>query len=286
MIFNVDETMLALKPDNRIKHIVPRDFKNPSTIELDTMDSHITLLLCVSADGFALKPSIILPRKNFPFKLKKYANMFHWAGTGEGWVTAGIFAQWIEKVFVPYVQEKRDGEDKPALLFLDGHSSHATSEAIELLLKHNIHAVTIPAHTSHVLQPLDRGVNALSKRFLRAYLSGNIVDEQARSTTFLDATVDALQGALRLGVIQGAWKHSGLWPWDPEKIPHDPSLVIPDDDTPQPPSKCARKTVDISGKLLTSDSMVAALKAKEEAKRLKATAIPKKRGRPKKVVIE
>ena len=46
---------------------------------------------------------------------------------------------------------------RPVLLLKDGHASHTTIEVIELARASNVHILCLPAHTTHVLQPLDVG---------------------------------------------------------------------------------------------------------------------------------
>jgi hypothetical protein len=41
------------------------------------------------------------------------------------------------------------------LLIMDGHGSHVTLEAISQAKEINLDIITLPSHTSHVLQPLD-----------------------------------------------------------------------------------------------------------------------------------
>jgi hypothetical protein len=40
-------------------------------------------------------------------------------------------------------------------LILDGHGSHVTLEAIEQTYEARLNMITLPSHTSHVMQPLD-----------------------------------------------------------------------------------------------------------------------------------
>jgi hypothetical protein len=44
------------------------------------------------------------------------------------------------------------------LLILDGHSSHLTPQFDEICSQNNIIPICMPAHSSHLLQPLDIGV--------------------------------------------------------------------------------------------------------------------------------
>ena len=46
----------------------------------------------------------------------------------------------------------------PVLLIQDGHSSHISIEVIELACDNEVYILCLPAHTTHILQPLDVGV--------------------------------------------------------------------------------------------------------------------------------
>ena len=47
---------------------------------------------------------------------------------------------------------------RPVLLIQDGHSSHMSIEGIEFARDNGIHMLCLPAHTTHILMPLDVGV--------------------------------------------------------------------------------------------------------------------------------
>lgn len=44
------------------------------------------------------------------------------------------------------------------MLILDGHASHISTAAIEFCIRQKIILLCLPAHTTHILQPLDVGV--------------------------------------------------------------------------------------------------------------------------------
>ena len=54
---------------------------------------------------------------------------------------------------------------RPVILLLDNHSSHLSLRAIRLAVENNVHMITIPAHTSHFLQPLDLIFKPLKAKF-------------------------------------------------------------------------------------------------------------------------
>jgi hypothetical protein len=56
-----------------------------------------------------------------------------------------------------------------ANLFADGHSSRINSEAVEYLNTHLVRLITLPAHTSHALQPFDRVIAAPFKAQVKQF---------------------------------------------------------------------------------------------------------------------
>jgi len=47
---------------------------------------------------------------------------------------------------------------KPCILILDGHGSHLTRQFFDFCLKSNIPPICLPAHSTHILQPVDVGL--------------------------------------------------------------------------------------------------------------------------------
>ena len=69
-----------------------------------------------------------------------------------GWMTTETFCLWMEH-FVNYV---KPSVDQPVLLILDGHTTHTRNiEAITLAQASGVIMLSLPAHTTHKLQPLD-----------------------------------------------------------------------------------------------------------------------------------
>ena len=100
------------------------------------------------------------------------ASAFHWSGQSSGWITEQLFDGIIVNTFIPALQKKRNKmglemKDSPCFLILDAHSSRASPNAIRALQEHNVHMITIPAHSSHMLQPLDLTVNGILKMELK-----------------------------------------------------------------------------------------------------------------------
>ena len=68
-----------------------------------------------------------------------------------GWTTNEIGLEWI-KHFEEHTQYQKVGVYR--LLILDGHGSHHSTEFEIFCQDHNIITLCMPAHSSHILQPL------------------------------------------------------------------------------------------------------------------------------------
>lgn len=150
-IFNCDETGMPLNPKG-VKVIARMGSKNPSCITGDTK-SQITVLACVSANGYSIPPFVIFDRKT----LNPELTIGEVPGTlyglsGNGWITRDLFHHWFKHHFLAYAPKSR-----PLLLLMDGHSTHYCPEAIRIAAKENVILFTLPPHTTHLTQPLDKG---------------------------------------------------------------------------------------------------------------------------------
>ena len=160
-----------------------------------------TVHACGSAAGHLLPPYLLYPGKintsvvkaDFsetsgklpPFILGK--NIWNrWCLNGpkgalygvskSGWMERDNFCSWFEKLFIPSVTYLI--ETGPVVLFMDGHASHLGLKVIQKARKNNIHLIAVPAHTTHITQPLDVGLFGPMKSKWRA-----INDDLRRKTT-------------------------------------------------------------------------------------------------------
>eukprot|EP00301_Raphidiophrys_heterophryoidea_P004091 c11808_g1_i1.p1 GENE.c11808_g1_i1~~c11808_g1_i1.p1 ORF type:complete len:160 (+),score=22.33 c11808_g1_i1:811-1290(+) len=142
--------------------------------------------------------------------------------------------------------------DHPVLLWLDGHGSRATPDVCRALQAAHVTCVVIPGHTSHILQPLDCGVNAAFKNALgkkRQKISTDDVAETRRR--LLNCAHEALHEALYSRTISTAWRVCGLFPWDPAKVLDDKEKVTPTPETtPTSEQKASGSGCNVSGMIL------------------------------------
>ena len=152
-VFNCDETgvTIVFKPNKVVAELGKR---HVYALSADEKGETHTVLSCVSATGFTVPPMMIYPRKTcVRDKLKEgaYPNTL-FVSSESGWVNAELFVKWFE-FFLKCIPPMR-----PVLLIQDGHSSHISIELIEMARENHVCLLCLPAHTSHILQPLDVGV--------------------------------------------------------------------------------------------------------------------------------
>ena len=74
--------------------------------------------------------------------------------TETGWSNSAAFRAYLEDHFLKFVPMR---EDQSVMLLLDGHKSHVSVGLVEWAKLKNIILFILPAHTSHILQPMDVG---------------------------------------------------------------------------------------------------------------------------------
>ena len=143
---------------------MPLDPKSPKTVHpRGKPDTHctssgskaqITVVGCVSASGQSLPPMIIWDRKTLNALLAEGEILGTIYGlSSKGWIYGVLFEQWFARHFLRYVPSSR-----PILLLLDGHSSHFSPRAVQLAAKEQVIIFTLPPNTTHLTQPLDKGI--------------------------------------------------------------------------------------------------------------------------------
>jgi hypothetical protein len=78
----------------------------------------------------------------------------------------------FENIILPSIASRQrdfkmsNEEIPPAILFLDGHATRRNKQLWEDAGKMNIDIFIFPAHTSHLIQPLDKTPFSSLKRFI------------------------------------------------------------------------------------------------------------------------
>ncbi|KAH3708958.1 hypothetical protein DPMN_068417 [Dreissena polymorpha] len=217
LIFNMDET--GISPEHRPPNIIAPSNEKPHSVT-SPRSATTTLIACANAAGSNIPPYFVFKGKRFNEDLMQGAS----AGAGyamsdSGWSTTTVFQDYLKIHFLKHV--KRDHENQPVLLILDGHTTHTSSELIQWALTNNIHIFVLPAHTSHVLQPLDVAVFGPFKRFYYSECSAYMKTNMGKIVTKYDIAAIACQAYLKAMSpwnIVSAFKKTGIYPLDKTAI--------------------------------------------------------------------
>ncbi|KAL8590425.1 hypothetical protein ACOMHN_011639 [Nucella lapillus] len=85
-----------------------------------------------------------------------------WTFQYKSWMNDSLGVQWLWKVFLRHY-----GTERPQLLILDSHSSHKVLGLFEKAKEEDIYLNTLPLHTTHHLQPLDKATFGPPKKGLQ-----------------------------------------------------------------------------------------------------------------------
>lgn len=163
-IWNCDETglMFVNKPSKIVSKIGKQYVYNCTYAEKGTTT---TVLAAINASGCFLPPMTIFKGvRNIPQLSSGSLPNSLTRLSPKGWINADLFLEWLEFF------SKNISPARPVLLIMDSHASHVSPTVLAYTQSNKIILFTMPAHTSHILQPLDVGVFRPLKAAWRAEL--------------------------------------------------------------------------------------------------------------------
>ncbi|XP_065067021.1 uncharacterized protein LOC135692700 [Rhopilema esculentum] len=150
-IFNCDESGFPLQACSSKKVCVEKMMKRAFHLTSATNTS-ITTLQCISASGLALPPAVHFPGKSLnPEYCIGFPKNVYLGFSDNRWMEMYHFYAWVTNHPVHQIPPKRS-----VLLLLDGHLSHIDYNTF-FCKENNILLYRLSPHTSHVMQPADRG---------------------------------------------------------------------------------------------------------------------------------
>jgi 4-hydroxybenzoate polyprenyltransferase len=211
----------------------------------------MSILECVNAEGNCLPPVVVFTGKSvqqqwFPQndeELQEYVS-WNFTATENGWTCNDIGYEWLTKHFIPLTNP---GGKEWRLLIMDGHNSHVSDEFMSTCAANRVFFCCLPAHTSHVTQPLDVAVFSPLKSGYRKHLEQfgyEDLGSAASKQTFLYCYHRARKEALTARNIRAGWKTTGLWPVDISKALNSPWVTK----EAAPPLKEPAKTTPLKRK--------------------------------------
>lgn len=204
-VFNTDETGLSIVQSRCSEVISLKGKRQVGALTSAERGALVTAVLCMSAGGIFVPPLMIFPRKNMSRLLEKGAppgTVF--ACHISGWIQTAIFTDW----FKHFLSKVKPSKEDPVLLILDGHNSHTRNvDFLRLAKANHVTVLSLPPHTSHKMQPLDKSVMGLLKTFYSEEIR-IFMRQYQRAVTQFD--VAEVFGRAYLKVQSGAYAKKGF----------------------------------------------------------------------------
>ena len=115
------------------------------------------------------------------------------------------------------IHHVRSSKERPVLLILDNVDTYISPTAIDLARENGVVMLTIPPHTSHYLQPLDRTRYGPFKTVFGVAMDGWMRSHPGRIVTIYDVpspVAEAQLHSLTIRNIQNSFPVSGIHPYN------------------------------------------------------------------------
>jgi len=224
--YNMDEKGFRQGISDRAKVICLRRGRGMTgKLATDGNREMITVVEAISGEGIVQPPLVIYKGaghyKGWYQSLKNPevdCDQWKFTYSKKGWTSHMLGMEWIKHFHEVTKSTVMGGEWR--LLIVDGHGSHITVEFVEFCLSVNIVAYCLPAHSTHLLQPLDVGLfSPLQKAYGiqvdRLVRFGNVAVTKGN---FLPMLIIARTATYTKKNILGAWRGAGLIPFNPRHV--------------------------------------------------------------------
>jgi hypothetical protein len=214
-IWNMDESGITnvAKP---CKVLATKGKRQVSKITSAERGSTVTVVCANSASGQYIPPMMIFPRMRMvPALMNGAPAGAIGACSPNGWTDSSLFLQWLRH----FVQVTRCSKTARQVLIMDGHASHKSLEAIIYARDNGITMITLPPHSTHKMQPLDRTFfKSLKVNYNRAADSWMTSNPGQRITFFQMAGLFqvAYNSAATVEKAVTGFRVSGIWPFNDE----------------------------------------------------------------------
>lgn len=153
-VYNVDETGISVVPARMPEVLAKKGKRQIAATTSAERGSTVTCVMCMSASGTYVPPMMIFPRKrDHPLLMKGAPPGAIHACHPSGWIQTELFTKWFQH----FINHVKPSATSPVLLILDGHVSHTRNiDLIVLARANNVQLLSLPPHSSHKIQPLDR----------------------------------------------------------------------------------------------------------------------------------
>lgn len=214
-IFNCDET--GCTTVQRPKQVVTEQGrKQVGSITSAERGELVTVVYTVSASGNVIPPLFIFPRVNYKdYFIRGAPPGSVGRATRSGWINEDIFLEYLQHI----IRNTRCSPDHKILLIMDNHESHVSLKVIDTAKANGIVLLTIPPHTSHRLQPLDRSVYGPFKGAYNRAMDAWLRSNPGKTVTIYDIPSlvnEAQMSAVIPRNILSGFQSTGIFPFNRE----------------------------------------------------------------------
>ena len=206
----------------KAKVLCRRGRRNPRVTH-DGKRELVTVIETVGADGSVLLPFVI--NKGAAHYMGWYKNLmekekaYRFSYSPKGWTDDQLALEWLQQVFLPETQLKWG--DLPHLLIFDGHGSHITFEFVSKCFSHNVLLLCLPAHSTHLLQPLDVGLFSPYQHFYGLAVDNHMHSGQnitrIKKSIFIPFLTEARQVTFTHNIRQ-SFSFTGIYPLNARRV--------------------------------------------------------------------
>jgi len=163
-IYNMDEKGFLLGRLNEVRRIFSQDLKGSGNLLGAVQDGSrdwLTVVATICADGTALAPLLIYQSKagtvqdSWRKDFNPEGHDCFFTSSPNGWTSDEVGSKWLQELF--HTRTVAKARRNWRLRFVDGFSSHVTTDFLQKALEKKILIAIYPPHTIHRLQPLDVG---------------------------------------------------------------------------------------------------------------------------------
>lgn len=218
-LLNCDETGLSTNSTGS-KIICKRGMKNPVSMIPRSGKEQYTVLSTVSAAGTNYPPFVVYKGKNlYQEWMSNGPKGAVYSVSDNGWMETRIFTDYFRHL-VLWLK----GTPKPVLLIFDGHMSHISMGTVQHALDNSIVILCLPAHCSHLLQPLDVGVFKQAKSTWRQILKDYYAESRLKAVnkSAFQALLNRLyKASFKPAHVTSSFAKTGIFPFDPNAVATD-----------------------------------------------------------------
>jgi len=213
-IYNMDETGVQTVPNKLPLHVAPTGKREVAKTVAAEQGQTVTAVCAMNAVGNYVPPYFIYSRKRENRQLIRGGPTgCDMAVTDKGYMNTPTFIKWLQH----FEKHVNPSEGNKILLILDNHISHTSLEAVTYAKAHHIHLLTLPPHSSHKTQPLDRCFFGPLKTYYDAAVDAWDVSNPGQTFDIYSVAATFKIAFEKAGTIETAvqaFKATGISPFD------------------------------------------------------------------------